>query len=348
MLVSNYNKNKQYYLEKSTKFFCYGGYVMDLVSLYYFSELAKDLNITKTSSRLFISQQTLSNHIMRMETECKAKLFYRKPKLMLTDAGREMLLFAKRVLTEKQHFENMLADIEGEQLGHIRFGASYLNSRTCLPIVLPQFAKEYPNVSIELTEFTSSRLQQLLINGELDMALTVINDNVPSLKTSLIMEDKVYLCISEKLLKKTYGKESRAKKEKALHGAYVEDFKELPFSIVSPPNILGVSISKCFEEANFSPKVYFSSTSVGLTSTICSNALSACFISHINLSNSMFTLAKDVNIFPLMYKGKPVYHKRYLVHNSRQYMTKYMLRFEELITECFSNLGAKDLTKVVK
>lgn len=321
---------------------------MDIISLYYFNELSKDLNVTKTAARLFISQQTLSNHIMRMETEFKVKLFYRKPKLMLTEAGREMLGFAKNVLSEQQHFENLLTDIKEEQQGHIRFGASYLNSRTCLPVVLPLFAKEYPNVSIELTEFTSARLQQLIMGGELDMALTVINDNVPSLKTSLIMEDKIYLCVSEKLLKKVYDKKRKALKEKACYGAYVEDFKELPFSVVSPPNILGVSISKCFEEANFSPKVYFSSTSVGLTSTICSNALSACFISHTNLSNSLPILAKDVNIFPLMYKGKPVYHKRYLVHNSRQYMAKYMLRFEELITECFSKLGAKDLTRVVK
>lgn len=69
---------------------------MDIISLYYFNELTKDLNVTKTAARLFISQQTLSNHIMRVETEFKTKLFYRKPKLMLTDAGREMLTFAKK------------------------------------------------------------------------------------------------------------------------------------------------------------------------------------------------------------------------------------------------------------
>ena len=40
---------------------------MDTLSLYYFSELAKDLHITRTANRLFISQQTLSNHIMRLE-----------------------------------------------------------------------------------------------------------------------------------------------------------------------------------------------------------------------------------------------------------------------------------------
>ena len=44
-----------------------GGVYMDMLSLYYFSELAKDLHMTRTANRLFISQQTLSNHILRLE-----------------------------------------------------------------------------------------------------------------------------------------------------------------------------------------------------------------------------------------------------------------------------------------
>ena len=54
---------------------------MDFVSLYYFSELAKDLNMTKTANRLYISQQTLSNHIQRLESYYGTPLFVRKPAL---------------------------------------------------------------------------------------------------------------------------------------------------------------------------------------------------------------------------------------------------------------------------
>ena len=52
---------------------------MDLISLYYFSELAKDLHMTRTANRLFISQQTLSNHIKRLEESLNCGLFERKP-----------------------------------------------------------------------------------------------------------------------------------------------------------------------------------------------------------------------------------------------------------------------------
>ena len=51
---------------------------MDITSLYYFSELAKDLHMTRTANRLFISQQTLSNHIQRLEEYYGVKLLYRK------------------------------------------------------------------------------------------------------------------------------------------------------------------------------------------------------------------------------------------------------------------------------
>ena len=42
---------------------------MDIESLYYFSELSKSLNMTHTANRLYISQQTLSNHIQRLENQ---------------------------------------------------------------------------------------------------------------------------------------------------------------------------------------------------------------------------------------------------------------------------------------
>ena len=321
---------------------------MDFISLYYFNELSKDLNVTKTASRLFVAQQTLSNHIIRMEKEFNTNFFYRKPRLQLTDAGREMLVFARDVLSRRHEFVNVLADIEGEQHGQIRFGASVTNSRTCLPIALPAFAKEYPNVNISITEFNSAHLQQLLLNGELDMMLSAIDNTLPTLVSQLVMKDKVYLCASETLLKKYYGKKTANIKKKAINGIYVQDLKELPFFIVSPPNILGITTIKCFEKANFSPRIYFSSNNVTLSSTICSNNLAACFISQTNLINSLPTISKEVNIFPLMYNGNQVYHKRYLVHNSKQYLTKYMIRFQELIAQVFVNLSAKDLTKIIK
>ena len=48
---------------------------MDTTSLYFFQELSKDLHMTRCAERLYISQQTLSNHIQRLEKELGCRLF---------------------------------------------------------------------------------------------------------------------------------------------------------------------------------------------------------------------------------------------------------------------------------
>ena len=120
---------------------------MELESLYYFKELTRDLNMTKTAKRLFLSQQTLSNHIARLEKWCGTSLFYRKPRLSLTTAGLSLLDFANRVLSQESEFKDVLADIIDESRGVIRFGASFVRYNDSLPAILPTFSQRYPNVS---------------------------------------------------------------------------------------------------------------------------------------------------------------------------------------------------------
>ena len=90
---------------------------MDLTSLYYFSELAKDLHMTRTANRLYISQQTLSNHIQRLEEQLGVKLLYRKPTLSLTCAGEFVLSFADVVTKEYANLKDILSDVEQQERG---------------------------------------------------------------------------------------------------------------------------------------------------------------------------------------------------------------------------------------
>ena len=73
---------------------------MDLTSFYYFTELAKDLNMSRTAQRIFVSQQTISNHIQRLEEFYGMPLFYRKPRLSLTYAGETVLRFADDLIRD--------------------------------------------------------------------------------------------------------------------------------------------------------------------------------------------------------------------------------------------------------
>ena len=106
---------------------------MDTVSLIYFSEAAKDLNFTKTAQRLFISQQTLSNHIARLEEAYQVKLFERKPRLMLTSAGETLLSFARDYKTSEENLKAQLTDISQRESAQLRIGCTPHRTSIVMP-----------------------------------------------------------------------------------------------------------------------------------------------------------------------------------------------------------------------
>ena len=204
---------------------------MDLISLYYFSELAKDLHMTRTANRLFISQQTLSNHIQRLEDYYGTKLFYRKPSLSLTTAGEFVLSFARVVNKEQVNLKDILSDIAHQERGVLRFGASNLRLNMCLPAILPQFSARYPHVDIRITDAVTKQLEPLVLNDSLDFAITLNGEDHPRLVSHQLMDDQVYLCVADTLLQSYYGVEAQILKEKAIRGAEVKDFARLPFCV---------------------------------------------------------------------------------------------------------------------
>ena len=64
---------------------------MNFLNLKYFIVTAEEMNFTKAAKRLFISQQSLSNHIAKLEDYFGVQLFDRNTPLTLTDAGKAFL-----------------------------------------------------------------------------------------------------------------------------------------------------------------------------------------------------------------------------------------------------------------
>lgn len=79
---------------------------MNVKYLESFLEVAKDLNMTTAAQRLYISQQTLSFQIQRLELYYGVKLFERQPKLQLTYAGKQLVEGAGVIIKENESLIN--------------------------------------------------------------------------------------------------------------------------------------------------------------------------------------------------------------------------------------------------
>ena len=311
---------------------------MDILSLYYFSELAKDLHMTRTASRLYLSQQTLSNHIQRLEEYYGVQLLRRKPTLALTCAGEVVLAFAELMTREQTNLKSRLSDLAQETGGIIRFGASHLRTGASLPQILSAFSAQYPQVEIRLTNANSAQLEPKVLDGSLDFAviLAQTEDIDPKLANRHLMDDQLY---------QYYGAKTDTLKQAACAGASVADFSRLPFCTAA--NRVGTLLQRCFEEAQIAPNIYLSDPDFSVSTTVCFQGLAACILTKTGLITQKSAIPQKLNIFPLLYQGKPIVQSLYLVYRKDRYQPRYADCFCRLLVEQFQKLHQTTMEQIV-
>ncbi len=321
---------------------------MNINSLYYFSELAKSLNMTKTAERLFISQQTLSNHIQRLEQYYDTTLFNRKPALSLTPAGAAVLDFAERVLAANTNLKAQLVELENRGMGVLRFGASVSRGKQFLPHIIPEFMRQFPNVRICYEDHHSPQLESLLLDGKLDLAIVMATQpESAQLVYNPFFKDWTYFCVTDRLLEGCFSAgEIRAMKEEAENGGIeLMDIRRLPMAITS--NRMGEMVLNFFKQEQFSPSITFSGTYSTHTLPLCSAGLTATFCGHLGLLENSHLLGGDVNIFPLLYNGSRVYQQLSLTWHKHRHLPVYSQAFLEILTNSAEKMEQHNITRVI-
>ena len=316
---------------------------MELNSLYYFSELAKDLNMTRTAQRLYISQQTLSNHIARLEEYYGTRLFNRKPSLSLTPAGRTVLSFAENTSLENERLKNQLSDILGQDTGTLRIGGNYLRLHGFIGRKLHIFMERYPKVRIYLSDFkTTSVLEEMLMKNELDLAVVLQGREHRRLLYEHVLSDDVYLCVSDSLLRKHCGARSVEIRRRSIeNGADLRDFRELPFYLFD--NIRGRQVDACFEDSGVVPRVSIRGVYTHNATELCCQGMAACFLSRLNLLEQGFVIPEDLGIYRVIHRGKPLSQEIGLARNRDNYLPAFASFLWDMMAEFYRELGTVPL-----
>lgn len=319
---------------------------MDLISLYYFQELSKDLNMTKTAQRLYISQQTLSNHIQRLEQHYGTKLLYRKPSLSLTSAGKYVLSFAQTVNKEERNLKDILSDVECQERGTLRIGASTTRGSQLLPQILPDFYRRYSQVKLQFVDGLSQSLEDMLSRGELDFAITLSGEHRSDLIEHALCQDPIYLCVPEVLMRQYYSAAQVSNlKSRSAAGASIHDFIQLPFARMN--NRLGNRILECFQREECIPIFSFEAPSSSQILPLCVRGLCACYCSHMSLVTAKEQLGNQINIFPLVDQGLPVVQQLSILWNKQRYLTHYSKFFLDLLFCSATHLEQTQISHIV-
>jgi DNA-binding transcriptional LysR family regulator len=148
-----------------------------------FATVASHLNITKAAQELRMSQPSLSKLLKGLEENYKITLFTRTGKgIELTDEGVDFLRHVEPILEQFQILEERFsAKLERKSASPLRVGGTYALSSSILSSLLAIFKKRFPDVEVVLRSNTAGILEQMILKGQLDLALTSILPRSPEL-----------------------------------------------------------------------------------------------------------------------------------------------------------------------
>nr|WP_298054219.1 LysR family transcriptional regulator [uncultured Lachnoanaerobaculum sp.] len=235
---------------------------MDLKQLEYIIAIDTERNISKAANKLFITQSALNQQLLKIENELDTKLFERKhPFMVPTLAGKIYISTAKRMIEMKEDTYRIIHDIANEDYGEISLTYTPEQGATLFANIYPYFHAKYPNITFKITEARVKAMEQLLLNREVDIALSIYSNDI-GVKDNLEFIDLE----TEKIL---IGIPSSNPVLQSIHTVSDDKYPCIDlnclvnenFVLMSTNTLIRDIIDLCFKEALFDPKVLFVTSS---------------------------------------------------------------------------------------
>lgn len=146
---------------------------MDIKQLKVFISVANNLSFTKTAEELYITQSSVSKLIKSLEEELDSPLFYRNPKIELTEIGKEVYKKGVQIISLVESIPMDVENYHELHKGEIKIGIPPLTGSSFFPKIIGDFNEMYPNVDIQLFESGSKQIENRLESGTLDIGVMV-------------------------------------------------------------------------------------------------------------------------------------------------------------------------------
>ncbi len=149
---------------------------MNIEALKSFIKTAELLHFGKASRACNLSPSALTRTIQRLEEEVGQPLFLRDNRsVALTDAGIQLLAYARNAVLEWQHFQETVRTETGVS-GTLSIYASITAVYSLLPDLLEAYRASYPTVHLELRTGAAEKAIEQVLTGEIDLAVAALPD----------------------------------------------------------------------------------------------------------------------------------------------------------------------------
>jgi DNA-binding transcriptional LysR family regulator len=169
-----------------------------LKQLRYFATIAEFGKVAGAAKVLHISQPALSAALAQLEEIWDTQLFIRHKAqgVTLTADGKSLLRHSKQLLQQADSLEDYVRGLNKQVSGEIRIGCFATLGPLVIPRLLQQAREQYPELSILVTEANLVKLDDYLLNGDLELALSYGLDKDKRIHSEALADCPPYVLLS--------------------------------------------------------------------------------------------------------------------------------------------------------
>ena len=169
---------------------------MELYPLQVFLTVATEKSFSRAAEKLLRTQPAISLALQRLEQELGEKLIDRSGKdLILTDAGRTVIEYARRFQSLQQEMDNSLSELRDNSSGRLTIGA---NESTTLYLLrhIERYRQLYPKVKVQVRRSFSSKIPNELLDGNLELGVISYDPGDERIRAKTIYTDSLAFVVS--------------------------------------------------------------------------------------------------------------------------------------------------------
>jgi LysR family hydrogen peroxide-inducible transcriptional activator len=250
---------------------------MELRQLQYALQISIDKNFSRAAEKLHIAQPSLSQQLSKLEKEIGLLLFQRTTNSVeVTYAGSLFVDKAQAILDMVEQLKREMEDISQMRKGRLIVGSLPITGAHVLPLVLPVFQANYPEIEIMLMEETSAHLEQMTASGQIDISLLSIPLQDESLTYEPIIEEEIVLAVPQH-----HRLAATASASQISTTIDIAELRDEPFiALKKGQGFRQITLELC-ANAGFKPNIVFESSNIETVQSLVAAGMGIAFVPHM-------------------------------------------------------------------
>ncbi len=154
-------------------------------------QISETGSFTKAGEELHMTQPAVSRAVATIESQLGTKLIERDKKngLFFTDVGERILVIFRKILSELQKVDELVAAEQGLEIGKLHIGAYRTACTRFVPKIIRAMENQYPGLEIKLSEGSVGQVKEWLRSKCIDVGIIIPPDK--DFDTVHLMKDQL-------------------------------------------------------------------------------------------------------------------------------------------------------------